>query len=252
MDARGGGPRLSYRRTGCGGRASGTGRAARSGNRRGTKQRPSRQDTSSAQTPAAAQNPLPAAATTSHTIELPGRTLRFKAIAGAIRLSDAESLAPKADIATTGFYSRWRRSRQAPGHFRDQRRSRRRLRLARSRQPRALAAASRSRIAFAIGASRHRSTTPTPGSISPISFSSIRRAPATAASWRRAMKRAAISIRSMATSTPWRSRSGNGSPPTKGSPARNSSWARAMAAFARQNSRGGCRTRKGSGSKALC
>ena len=60
-------------------------------------------DTERAQTPAAAQNPLPAAATTSHTIALPGRTLHFKAIASAIRLSDAESLAPKADIATTAF-----------------------------------------------------------------------------------------------------------------------------------------------------
>jgi carboxypeptidase C (cathepsin A) len=57
-----------------------------------------------AQAPAAvAPNSLPAAATTSHTIELPGRSLRFKAIAGPIRLSDAESLAPKADIATTAF-----------------------------------------------------------------------------------------------------------------------------------------------------
>src|ERR1700724_2082132 len=53
--------------------------------------------------PAVAPNSLPAAATTSHTIELPGRSLRFKAIAGPIRLSDAESLAPKADIATTPF-----------------------------------------------------------------------------------------------------------------------------------------------------
>jgi carboxypeptidase C (cathepsin A) len=52
---------------------------------------------------AVAPNSLPAAATTSHTIELPGRSLRFKAIAGPIRLSDAESLAPMADIATTAF-----------------------------------------------------------------------------------------------------------------------------------------------------
>ena len=53
--------------------------------------------------PEVAQNPLPAPATTSHTIELPGRNLRFKAIASAIRLSDAESLAPKADVATLAF-----------------------------------------------------------------------------------------------------------------------------------------------------
>ncbi len=55
-----------------------------------------------AQAPAA-QNPLPAPATTSHTIDLPGRKLRFKAIASAIRLSNAESLAPMADIATVAF-----------------------------------------------------------------------------------------------------------------------------------------------------
>ena len=61
-------------------------------------------DAGHAQAPAAvAPNSLPAAATTSHTIELAGRSLRFKAIAGPIRLSDAESLAPKADIATTAF-----------------------------------------------------------------------------------------------------------------------------------------------------
>jgi carboxypeptidase C (cathepsin A) len=57
----------------------------------------------SGQAPEAAQNALPAAVTTSHTLELPGRNLRFKAIASAIRLSDAESLAPKADIATLAF-----------------------------------------------------------------------------------------------------------------------------------------------------
>jgi carboxypeptidase C (cathepsin A) len=61
-------------------------------------------DAGHAQAPTAvAPNSLPAAATTSHTIELPGRSLRFKATAGPIRLSDAESLAPMADIATTAF-----------------------------------------------------------------------------------------------------------------------------------------------------
>ena len=59
-------------------------------------------DAPHAQAPTAvAPNSLPVAATTSHTIELPGRSLRFKATAGPIRLSDAESLAPMADIATT-------------------------------------------------------------------------------------------------------------------------------------------------------
>ncbi len=61
-------------------------------------------DAGHAQAPTAvAPNSLPAAATTSHTLGLPGRSLRFKAIAGPIRLSDAESLAPMADIATTAF-----------------------------------------------------------------------------------------------------------------------------------------------------
>src|SRR4029450_6053036 len=54
-------------------------------------------DAGHAQAPTAvAPNSLPAAVTTSHTIAVPGRSLRFKAIAGPIRLSDAESLAPKA------------------------------------------------------------------------------------------------------------------------------------------------------------
>src|SRR6202045_4668290 len=52
---------------------------------------------------AGASHSLPAAATTPHTIKLPGRSLRFKAIAGPIRLSDTESLAPMADMATTAF-----------------------------------------------------------------------------------------------------------------------------------------------------
>src|SRR5580704_5962636 len=61
-------------------------------------------DAGHAQAPTAvAPNSLPAAATTSHTIELPGRSLRFKATSGPIRLSDAESLAPLADIATTAY-----------------------------------------------------------------------------------------------------------------------------------------------------
>ncbi len=48
-------------------------------------------------------NPLPPAATTSHSIELPGRSLKFTAIAGPIRLSDAKSGEPEADIATLAF-----------------------------------------------------------------------------------------------------------------------------------------------------
>jgi len=48
-------------------------------------------------------NPLPPAVTTSHSIALPGLSLNFIAIAGAIRLSDAQSGAPQADIATLAF-----------------------------------------------------------------------------------------------------------------------------------------------------
>lgn len=46
---------------------------------------------------------LPAAAATSHSLELPGRTLRFKAIAGPVHLRDAQTGAPQADIATAAF-----------------------------------------------------------------------------------------------------------------------------------------------------
>ncbi len=60
-------------------------------------------DSEQAKAAATPQNPLPSPATTSHTVELPGRGLHFKAIAGAIRLSDAESLTPKADVATVAF-----------------------------------------------------------------------------------------------------------------------------------------------------
>ncbi len=75
-------------------------------------------DVGHAQAPTAiAPNSLPAAATTSHTIELPGRSLRFKAIAGPIRLSDAESLAPKADIATTAFILEGANSAKRPVTF---------------------------------------------------------------------------------------------------------------------------------------
>ena len=48
-------------------------------------------------------HPLPAAVTTDHVLALPGRTLHFKATVGAIRLSDASSGAPLADIGYTAF-----------------------------------------------------------------------------------------------------------------------------------------------------
>jgi carboxypeptidase C (cathepsin A) len=49
------------------------------------------------------QHPLPAPATTTHVLDLPGRSLRFNAIAGAIRLSDAQSAEPQADVAFVAF-----------------------------------------------------------------------------------------------------------------------------------------------------
>ncbi|MGB6491444.1 MAG: peptidase S10 [Methylovirgula sp.] len=48
-------------------------------------------------------NPLPPEAVTSHVLELPDRTIRFTAKAGAIRLSDAKSGAPLADVAYVAF-----------------------------------------------------------------------------------------------------------------------------------------------------
>ena len=48
-------------------------------------------------------HPLPAPVTTDHVLNLPGRTLHIKATVGAIRLSDAQSGAPLADIAYTAY-----------------------------------------------------------------------------------------------------------------------------------------------------
>ena len=48
-------------------------------------------------------HPLPAEVTTDHTLTLPGRTLHFKATAGAVRLSDAGSGTPIADIAYVAY-----------------------------------------------------------------------------------------------------------------------------------------------------
>ena len=59
-------------------------------------------------------HPLPAAVTTEHVVNLPGRALRFKATAGAIRLSDAESGAPIADIAYTAYQLEGADARKRP------------------------------------------------------------------------------------------------------------------------------------------
>ncbi len=48
-------------------------------------------------------HPLPPPVTTDHVLNLPGRTLHFKATVGAIRLSDAQSGAPLADIGFKAY-----------------------------------------------------------------------------------------------------------------------------------------------------
>lgn len=48
-------------------------------------------------------HPLPAPAVTSHVVDLPGRSLHFKAIAGAIRLSDSQTGEPQADIGYVAY-----------------------------------------------------------------------------------------------------------------------------------------------------
>jgi carboxypeptidase C (cathepsin A) len=53
--------------------------------------------------PTAPPNPLPPAVTTDQTVQLPDRTLHFKATAGAIRLSDAKSGAPLADVSYIAY-----------------------------------------------------------------------------------------------------------------------------------------------------
>ena len=56
-----------------------------------------------AKEPDEAKNPLPTPVASLQQIKLLGRSLHFKALASAIRLSDAETLSPKADIATLAF-----------------------------------------------------------------------------------------------------------------------------------------------------
>jgi carboxypeptidase C (cathepsin A) len=53
--------------------------------------------------PTSPTGPLPATVMTSHSLELPGRTLHFTAKAGAINLSSAQSGNPLADVAYVGF-----------------------------------------------------------------------------------------------------------------------------------------------------
>ncbi|WP_174512459.1 S10 family peptidase, partial [Methylocella tundrae] len=48
-------------------------------------------------------HPLPPAAVTAHVVDLPGRSLHFKAIAGAIQLSDSQSGEPLADVGYVAY-----------------------------------------------------------------------------------------------------------------------------------------------------
>ena len=67
------------------------------------KDNPGAEQSEATQKPTTPPNPLPAAVTTEHTLQLPDRTLHFKATAGAIRLSNAENGSPLADISYVYF-----------------------------------------------------------------------------------------------------------------------------------------------------
>lgn len=69
-------------------------------------QTPPQQGAPPERAPAAPTTPgrrLPAPATTAHVLELPGRSLRFHAVAGAVPLVDAQSGEPQADVAALAF-----------------------------------------------------------------------------------------------------------------------------------------------------
>ena len=130
---------------------------------------------------------LPPDSTTSQKLVLPDRTLAFHATAGSIRLYDAGKGEPAGRYRLHGLSARRRRSPHPARDLLLQRWARRLLGLAAARQCGPLALADgRARRPF-----RRRGPiscpTPTPGSISPISSSSIRWAPAIAASSRAAM-----------------------------------------------------------------
>ena len=201
-------------------------------------------DAEHAQAPmAVAPDALPAAATTSHMIELPGRSLRFKAIAGPIRLSDAESLTPNADIATTAFILEGVEPAKRPVTF------------AINGGP---GAASAWLDLGAMGPWRLPLDRASPSPSAPLvtidnadtwlDFTDLVFIDPPGTGYSRILAKGdatrrhfysvngdiealAVTIRKWLTAN-------------KNSPATNSSLARAMAAFARQNSRGGCRTRK--------
>ena len=194
---------------------------------------PARRPSDSAKEQSSEANRLPADVTTDQTVELPGRTLRFKATAGSIPINNGEGKL-QAEIAYIAYVRPDGDAAGAPPHLRCSM-------AAPAPRPPICSSARWARGGCRSTTSRRRrrrprSPIPTPGSISPTSCSSIRSAPATAASSTRATRCASSSGRSMATSTCSRPSCASGSRRPAGRPRRNSSRARAMAASARRSS----------------
>jgi len=68
-------------------------------------------------TPSTPPNPLPAAVTTSHKIDLPGRTLELDSIAGAIQVLDGQTGKPEADVAFVAFLLKGKAAADRPVTF---------------------------------------------------------------------------------------------------------------------------------------
>jgi carboxypeptidase C (cathepsin A) len=62
-------------------------------------------------------DPLPAAVTTSHKLDLPGRTLEFEAIAGAIQVLDGQTGKREADVAFVAFLLKGKAAAERPVTF---------------------------------------------------------------------------------------------------------------------------------------
>ncbi len=91
--------------------------APAAGGQRGRATEAPAQPESARPAPAEALRPLPADVTTSHKITLGGRVRDFKATAGTIRLSDAQSGAPQAAIAFIAFKLEGEEARARPLSF---------------------------------------------------------------------------------------------------------------------------------------
>ena len=180
---------------------------------------------------------------------LPDRTLHFKAKAGAIRLSDAQSGAPLADIGFIAFMLDGTDPAKRPVTF------------AINGGPGAgsgwldLGAMGPWRLPMT-GAARTPSAAPVPvpNADTWLDFTDLVFIDPPGTGYSRILSkddaRRRASIRSMATSTASPSSSANGSPKTNGSKARNSSSAKAMAGFARLRSPFVSRIMKASASTA--